>query len=99
MALRENFENTGNFLFRWRSYLPLLILPLIALAIYRIGFIEKNFGEMAGDIYTIVCVAVSFLGLFIRCYTVGYAPEGTSGRNTDGQRADTLNKTGIYKAG
>ena len=32
----------------------------------------------------------------IRIYTVGHTPVGTSGRNTAGQVADSLNTTGIY---
>ena len=29
MALREEMEATGNWLFRWRSYLPLALLALL----------------------------------------------------------------------
>lgn len=36
------------------------------------------------------------MGLFIRCMVIGYAPRRTSGRNTDGQKAETLNTSGIY---
>ncbi|WP_277232666.1 isoprenylcysteine carboxylmethyltransferase family protein [Phocaeicola salanitronis] len=35
-------------------------------------------------------------GTFIRIYTVGHTPVHTSGRNTAGQVADSLNTTGIY---
>ena len=39
---------------------------------------------------------VSLFGLFIRVITIGYAADNTSGRNTGGQLAETLNTTGIY---
>lgn len=39
---------------------------------------------------------VSFAGLAIRCFTIGYVPKGTSGRNTEGQIAEVLNTTGMY---
>ena len=42
------------------------------------------------------CLLVSFLGLGIRIHTIGHAPQGTSGRNTQSQVAHTLNTTGMY---
>ncbi len=96
MPLREEFEEQGNFLFKWRSYLPLLLLPFIAVAMYRTGYIERTFGVFVGEMFSIFCILISFFGLLIRCWTIAYAPEGTSGRNTDEQRADIINTTGIY---
>ena len=44
-----------------------------------------------------VCrLSVSFFGLGIRAFTIGHTPKGTSGRNTRGQVAETLNTKGIY---
>ncbi len=44
-----------------------------------------------------IFLGVSLFGEAIRIYTVGFAPENTSGRNTEaGQIADELNMTGIY---
>ena len=42
------------------------------------------------------CLFVSFLGILIRAITIGFTPKATSGRNTNGQVADTLNTKGIY---
>ena len=42
------------------------------------------------------CLLVSLVGLGMRFYTVGFAPRGTSGRNTRGQVAEVLNTTGMY---
>jgi lipid A Kdo2 1-phosphate O-methyltransferase len=94
MALIEELERQGNFLFRWRSYVPSVIVLLSLFFVssnqYPDGSYEKHLG------YAGFCMLFSFLGLFIRCITIGYAPEKTSGRNTKKQVAETLNQTGIY---
>lgn len=94
MALREEFEHTGHWLFRWRSYLPLLMVGPILLAAQNIEY--PGHSEIFDHVWDTLCVAVSFLGLGIRVFTVGYAPKGTSGRNTREQIADVLNTTGMY---
>ena len=43
-----------------------------------------------------VCFAVAFCGLAARGIVAGYAPRGTSGRITSGQKAAELNTTGMY---
>jgi protein-S-isoprenylcysteine O-methyltransferase Ste14 len=98
MALQEEFKTQGDYLFKNRSKLPLLIL-VIALCVY--GYTEimevetpekTSFLEME-----YVYLFISLFGLFIRIMTVGFTPKNTSGRNTnDGQLADELNTTGIY---
>jgi len=40
--------------------------------------------------------AITLCGLLLRAYTVSTTPKGTSGRNTSGQVAKTLNTKGIY---
>jgi protein-S-isoprenylcysteine O-methyltransferase Ste14 len=94
MPLKEEFENAGNWLFRWRSYLPLLLTGLVLVGLRHYHY--PGHSEEMDDIWEIVCMIVSFFGLGIRAYTVGCAPEGTSGRNTRGQKAYVLNTTGIY---
>jgi protein-S-isoprenylcysteine O-methyltransferase Ste14 len=94
MALQEEFEKTGAYFFRWRSYLPLIMAIFFVLALvgYRTPF--KNQGlNLAWDFF---CLAVALSGEAIRFFTVGFVPRGTSGRNTKGQVADTLNTTGMY---
>ncbi len=94
MALQEEFENLGERFFRWRSYLPLVmgLLFILALLSRRHPAASPSL-ERAWQFF---CLLVSGLGLGIRFYTVGYAPKGTSGRNTRGQVADSLNTTGMY---
>jgi protein-S-isoprenylcysteine O-methyltransferase Ste14 len=96
MPLRETLEKQGNWLFKWRSYLPLLFLPVILIALRDAGLLQRAEGDLIDDIREAFCVMISLSGLLIRCLTIGYAPGGTSGRNTREQRADVLNTTGMY---
>ncbi len=94
MALQEEFEKTGEYFFRWRSYLPLVmaVLFILALAQFRYPFADRRL-DLAWDAG---CLAVALLGQVVRFFTVGFVPRGTSGRNTRGQVAETLNTTGMY---
>jgi protein-S-isoprenylcysteine O-methyltransferase Ste14 len=96
MALREELEKQGAWLFRWRSYLQLLILPLLLLALRNSEYLERASGDVAETFWEVLCVAISLLGLTVRCITVGFVPEGTSGTNKRAQKAETLNTTGMY---
>jgi protein-S-isoprenylcysteine O-methyltransferase Ste14 len=100
MALQEEFESQGNWLFRYRSFLPLIILVIGWMLYLRRELHPEEFPLYNPDLYTYFLaagLAVGLLGLLIRVYTVGHTPKNTSGRNTkEGQVADTLNQTGIY---
>ena len=86
----------GDFLFRWRSYVILIFLPLGLMTMLSPEFVESRYGSGADWAYEVACMALAFGGLAIRMITVGHTPRGTSGRNTAGQVADTLNTTGMY---
>lgn len=86
----------GEFLFRWRSYLPYLLALPVIVALPQSGWFEAAFGERAEIGWDLFSSLVAFAGLAIRVATVGYTPAGTSGRNSQAQRADTLNTTGLY---
>ena len=95
MPLRESFEQSGQWLFRWRSYLPLFVFLIVLPAL--IGFRYPNGDHRQQEAWSLVCLAVSFLGLAIRAWVVGTTPRGTSGRNThQGQVASVLNTSGWY---
>lgn len=96
MTFREILEKQGNWLFRWRSYLPLFLLSVLCIALPDSEYLERYIGNLANIIWEIFCVTISLLGLSIRCATVGFVPKGTSGRNTKKQIAETLNTTGMY---
>ena len=93
MALVHEFEKSGNWLFRRRSWIPLIIaIPGLILLYftdhYRIIFNWK---------VELIFLGISLSGQMIRVLTVGFAPGNTSGRNTtSGQIADEINVTGIY---
>lgn len=96
MALREELERQGNWLFRWRSYLPLLIVPLFIFALYGAASAPREGIESGRTAWELFCFVVSMSGFALRCLTVGFVPSGTSGRNTKEQIASVLNTTGIY---
>ena len=94
MALREELEGSGRWLFRWRGYLPLaLFVPVIA----GTSDAAMTGGPRSDALWEAICVAVSLVGLAIRIATVGHAPGGTSGRRTvGGPSALALNTSGLY---
>lgn len=96
MNIQTDIEKTGNWLFRQRSYFPLLILPLLLLALRDSEFIEKRYGHLAQTLWEIFCILTSLAGLAVRILTVGWIAEGTSGRNTKGQLAESVNMEGLY---
>jgi protein-S-isoprenylcysteine O-methyltransferase Ste14 len=93
MALVHEFENSGNWLFRRRGWLP--VFMVIA------GIIMMYLGNRQAIIFDLrnemIFLSVCALGEIIRIITVGFAARNTSGRNTAaGQIADELNVTGVY---
>ncbi|WMN10773.1 isoprenylcysteine carboxylmethyltransferase family protein [Marivirga salinae] len=99
MALQEEFEQQGVWLFKYRGTLPVLIL-FIGLGIYVYAALNPELfliqDPAIKNYFLIFCIVVSLFGQYIRAYTVGHTPKNTSGRNTGEQIADTLNTTGIY---
>ncbi len=94
MELKDEFVKAGGWLFRWRSYLPLIMLGLFILALRDFEYIGRS--ERLDVVWEAVCLLVSLAGLGIRGITVGFTPRGTSGRNTKRQKAEILNTTGVY---
>ena len=85
MPLQEELESQGNWLFRYRSFLPLVIL-LIGGTVYLWGdsgeafrWLQEKRGQTG---FELACLAVSLVGSLVRLYTVAHAPVNTSGRNT-----------------
>lgn len=94
MSLRNQLERNGSWLFRHRTYLPLVTIPVFLACLPSFKYIGAS--HTLNEIWQLVCLAVSLFGLAIRIITVGRAPLGTSGRNTAKQVANTLSTTGIY---
>tara|TARA_B100000768_G_C11271187_1_gene373524 strand:+ start:1659 stop:2408 length:750 start_codon:yes stop_codon:yes gene_type:complete len=94
MAMIEELERSGNWLFRGRSYFPLVLYALMAVVI---GMKWDPLFREFDTVIALCCIAISMLGLMIRALTIGYTPRGTSGRNTKaGQVAEVLNTKGMY---
>lgn len=99
MALQEEMEKQGQWLFKYRGTLPLIILAIGTILFVRsLLYPSKEILNIFHyEVYLqTFCLLVSFLGLAIRVFTVGHTPKNTSGRNVDSQLADSLNTTGIY---
>jgi protein-S-isoprenylcysteine O-methyltransferase Ste14 len=93
MALVHEFEKTGNWLFKRRSWLPAILVVCGLIAMYYVN--RQSILFYPGK--ELVFLGVSLLGEAIRIVTVAHAPKSTSGRNTtDGQIAEEINTTGIY---
>jgi protein-S-isoprenylcysteine O-methyltransferase Ste14 len=94
MPLIEEFEAVGYWLFRWRSYLPLVTVVLFFCGLQYFSYpLGSHFLD---ELWEVLCLGVSFLGLVVRALTIGWSANRTSGRHTGQQVADTLNTTGMY---
>lgn len=96
MALLHSFENSGNFLFKYRGQIPIILFVGAVPVIYL-----TNYSWLAGSernylILMIVAALLSFVGLLVRAIAIGTSHKNTSGRNRDKQIAEALNTTGIY---
>jgi protein-S-isoprenylcysteine O-methyltransferase Ste14 len=91
LQLRDQLAATGERLFRGRSYLPLVLVPL-----FFASFVGTPHSVPYGAGREPLCLAVSLVGLLIRVYIVCTAPRGTSERSTRSIRAATINTSGAY---
>ncbi len=96
MALIDSFEKSGNFLFKYRGHLPLvLFLFAIPVAIFT-PYEVFNQREFIRPIIWIFSFSLVAIGHVIRILTVGRRHMQSSGRNRSHQVANELNTTGIY---
>lgn len=76
MALQEELKTQGDFLFRHRSYLPLLILGIGLAVFVNTKYFETGISDaFLSEIFAFVCLGVSLFGLLIRILTVGHTPK------------------------
>lgn len=94
MPLGEEMRDTGAWLFRHRSYLPLLLLAVILSQLPHFSYVADSY--RAEVLWEGACVLVGLMGVGIRVYVAGYAPHGTSGRSTKAFHAAELNTDGLY---
>lgn len=94
MKLLDQLVRDGDRLFRWRSYLPLVLIPAVIAGVltttppFSTRMVERG--------WEIASVAVALAGLALRVWAVGSAPSGTSERSTVNPRASQLRTTGPY---
>jgi protein-S-isoprenylcysteine O-methyltransferase Ste14 len=94
MALIHSFERSGNFLFRFRGQIPVILFVLAVPVIWYTG--NAGLPQKWQRIITLAGIVLSAAGFLIRSYTIATTPAGTSGRNTEQQVAELLNTSGIY---
>jgi protein-S-isoprenylcysteine O-methyltransferase Ste14 len=93
MALVHEMERSGNWLFKRRSWLPVVLVASGLIVMY---YVNRQ-GILFDSTEELIFLSVSLFGELIRILTVGFAPGNTSGRNTAyGQIADEINVSGIY---
>ena len=96
MTIKKSLEVSGNFLFKYRGHIPLIVFILIV----PISFLTpyKTYASYHGLNETILFTALFliFSGHLIRARTVGKRTIQTSGRNRSHQVAQVLNKIGWY---
>ena len=89
--VEDELVRRGNTLFRWRSFLPLVLVP----PALWMGWEAPDWAH--ARVWQVGCWGVGLLGLWVRAKTIGHVPPGTSGRNTsEGQVAESLNTRGMY---
>jgi len=92
--LHSRNARCGEFLFRWRSYLPVLFLPFFVFSFGEFRYLRDS--HTAQYAWAACCLLLSTTGLIVRLVTIGFVSDGTSGRNTKSQVAKELNTTGMY---
>lgn len=87
--ISEELASTGDTLFRWRSYMPLVLVPLFVLSVLD-NQAPTPFA------WELICFAVALSGLLARAFVVGTAPQGASTRGTRRPTAESLSTRGAY---
>ena len=95
-GLGDELTRSGDWLFRWRSYPPLVVLVAVLIAT-ALGPVPWG-GPESTSIWVAAGLVLGFLGLAVRGSALAFVPQGTSGRATQAMRADTLNTAGLYSA-
>ena len=96
MALTDSFEKSGNFLFRYRGHIPLIVFVLAVPVAFFTPYAELSANKNFKLIDCILVLTFIISGHLIRARTVGRRFLQTSGRNRSHQVASNLNTTGWY---
>lgn len=93
-AYSEQMRKQGNWFFRWRIFLPLIIVPLFLIELRYFTYPENS--HLLDRLWELFCLTISLAGLGIRIFTVGLAGQGTFVRTTSAPKEKELNTTGMY---
>ena len=93
-AYSEQMRKQGNWFFRWRSFLPLIIVPLFLIELRYSTYPENS--HLLDRLWELFCLTISLAGLGIKIYTAGLAGQGTFVRTISTAREKELNTTGMY---
>ncbi len=93
-GLVADYTRSGQWLFRWRSFVPLIPVTYLLIATIRDPIVAG--GEGWKPLWISLGLAMGATGLAVRAWAVGYVPSGTSGRATGAMKAETLNQKGVY---
>ncbi|MBA3647090.1 MAG: DUF1295 domain-containing protein [Chitinophagales bacterium] len=94
MNLRNQLKSEGDWLFRHRGQLPILLLIIATPFILTTSYNYKSDIELT--IIDLVSLLFTVAGFVIRAQVVATTPKGTSGRNIECQIAEHLNTSGMY---
>ena len=87
--ITDDMAATGDVLFRRRSYMPLVLVPLFVLSVLDTRPPTPLAWELS-------CFVIALCGLLLRAFVVGTAPQGASTRGTTTPTADSLSTLGAY---
>ena len=96
MTIKNSLEVSGNFLFKYRGHIPLIVFVLIVPISFFTPYKTYAFYNGLNETILFTALFLIFSGHLIRARTVGKRTIQTSGRNRSHQVAQVLNKIGWY---
>ena len=87
--IADELTSMGDVLFRWRSYMPLVLIPLFVVSVAD----DHPPTSFAWELFSFT---VALAGLALRVLVVGTAPPGASTRGTRHPTAASLSTLGAY---
>jgi protein-S-isoprenylcysteine O-methyltransferase Ste14 len=96
MTIKKSLEVSGNFLFKFRGHIPLIVFVLIVPISFFTPYKTYAFYNGLNETILFTALFLIFIGHLIRARTVGKRTIQTSGRNRSHQVAQVLTKTGWY---
>ena len=96
MTIKKSLEVSGNFLFKYRGHIPLIVFVLIVPISFFTPYKTYAFYNGLNETILFTALFLIFSGHLIRARTVGKRTIQTSGRNRSHQVAQVLNKIGWY---